>query len=73
MAKLGKEKKRLKDRVQEILAGLEPGDRIVNPDDDRFMRDLLEKHPSKDSKIGVGVKAFFCLAPDRENMKRPGH
>jgi hypothetical protein len=51
-------KKDAEEACRTILYRYRPGERVVDPADERFLLDLLELHPERDSKIGCGIASF---------------
>jgi hypothetical protein len=40
-------------------SGYEVGDRVDNPVHDLMLREVIERHPDRDEKVGVGIDHFY--------------
>jgi len=55
-------KESIKKHVQSIFASYREGDRLT-PQDEKFVRDLIEWHPSASQKIGCGIDHIKIHVP----------
>jgi hypothetical protein len=62
-------KKVLLEACRDLLSCYEPGDFVVDTEHAQFLRDLLDRHPERDQKVGCGLEAFFVdvAHPHRTN------
>lgn len=58
------------EACQAVLYKYPPGSVVTDPEDEKFLLDLLQLHPNKDTKIGCGVARFEVRPSEKQSRQR---